>query len=163
MRNIVDRPARDTAAQLLRNFVSGKVSNDAFEDAQPTTHDLAIDAIWDTAWVFYDDSKEHRLIGKYRLPPDQRRACVRWILFLYSDHLYEWPTIYLPGIDPASRTQRNFLKRLFSMHQHLNEDQVMNFMSTGHYPVWPFLRVADYKKALAQPRLLSASAKPNLS
>ena len=65
MRNFVDRPARDTVSQLLRNFVSGKISNDAFEDAQPTTHDLAIDAIWHTAWVFYDDFNEHRLIGRH--------------------------------------------------------------------------------------------------
>jgi hypothetical protein len=162
MNDFVDRRARDTASQLLRNFVSGRISNDAFEDAQPKTHDLAIDAIWDTAWVFYDDFKEHRLIGKYRLSPDQRRACVRWILFLHSDNPYEWPTIYLPGIDPASRIQRSFLKRLFSVHQHLHEKEVSDFLSAGHYPVWPFIRVADYKKALSQPRLLSTSAAANL-
>ena len=162
MRNFVDLPARKVASQLLRNFVAGHISNDEFEDAQPITNDLAIGAIWDTAWVLYDDLKEHRLIGKYRLPPDQRRACVRWILFLHSDLLYEWPTIYLPGIDPASRTQRSFLKRLFSVHQDLSEENAAQFLSLGHYPVWPFLRVVDYKNALSKPRLLSASAASNI-
>ena len=163
MRNFVDRQARDTASQILRKFVAGKISNDAFEDAQPATHDLAIEAIWDTAWVLYDDFKEHRLVGRHRLPPDQRKACVRWILFLHSDNLYEWPTIYLPGIDPSSRIRRGFLKRLFSERQDLEEEEAAQFLSAGHYPVWPFLRVADYKKALSQPRFFSASAAPNLS
>ena len=154
MRDFVDISSRKIASQLLRDFISGKISNDTFEARQPITHDRAIHAIWDTAWVFYHDGKEHRLEGQYRLPPEQRKACVRWILFLQSDLLYEWPDIDLPGIDPASRTQSSFLRRLFSLHQNLSEKETDTFLSAGHYPVWPFLLVSDYKTALATPKLL---------
>ena len=154
MRNLVDRPARNTASQIFRDFISGKISNDEFEDKQPITHDCAINAVWNTAWVFYDDFKEHRLDRQYRLPPDQRRACVRWLLFLHSELLYEWPDINLPGIDPTSRIQASFLKRLFSLHQDLSETTAQKFLSAGHYPVWPFLRASDYKRSLTSPRFL---------
>ncbi|MEM6678103.1 MAG: hypothetical protein AAF675_09545 [Pseudomonadota bacterium] len=154
MRNFVDVQARVKASKILRDFISGKISNREFEDAQPITHDRAIGAIWDTMWVFYQDGKEHRLEGKYRLPPDQRRACIRWIVFLHSQLLYEWPDIYLPGVDPASRIQDSFLKRLFSLHQDLTKEQTDRFLATGHYPVWPFFRVSDYKRSLSSPRLL---------
>lgn len=154
MRNFVDRASRDLAAQLFRGFISGKISNDEFEDQQPITHDLAIDAIWSTAWVFYSDFKEHRLEGRHNLPPDQRRGCVRWILFLHCDLLYEWPSIYLPGIDPTSRFYKNFWQGLLLGRGDLNEASAQRFLSAGHYPVWPFLRVSDYKSALSSPRFM---------
>lgn len=154
---MVDRNARDRAAQLLRDFVSGKLSNDAFADGAPATSDRAIAAIWDTAWVLYSDMKAHHLTGTHRLSPDTRRICVRWLLFLHSDRPYEWPDIYLPGIDPAARGEPRYWRRLFfgfSTYA-VAPDAAQNFLAAGHYPVWPFLSAADYRQALRQPRLLS--------
>lgn len=156
-RGRVDRHARARAAQILRDFVSGKISNDQFAGECPRTDDLAVHAIWNTAWLFYDDFKEHKLTGRYRLPPDQKRACVRWILFLHSDLPYEWPDLTLPGADPAARVERSVFRRLFSMSNPIDEEQATRFLSAGHYPVWPFLRVADYKRTLSSPRLLAQS------
>ena len=160
MGNLVDLPARKLASQLFRNFIAGKVPNNEFEDRQPITDDRAIDAIWHTAWVFYTDRKKHRLEGPYRLPPDQKRACVRWLLFLHGDLPYEWPDMYLPGIDPAARINNNnsFWRRLFS-HQDLRKTDAHGFLSAGHYPVWPYIRVSDYKQSLSSPKFLSGESK----
>ncbi len=43
---MVDRKARDEFAELLRHFVAGQITNDAFEDQIPLSpKDLAIDEI----------------------------------------------------------------------------------------------------------------------
>lgn len=154
----VDRSARDVAAQLLRDFISGRITNDQFESFCPKTTDRAIHAIWDTAWTFYDDHHSHKLTGKYRLPRDIQRICVRWILFLHSDQPYEWPDIDLPGIDPATRIKRGLWDSLFSAANDLSAGEVAGFLKAGHYPVWPFISVKDYKQAIAKPRLLSRAA-----
>lgn len=153
---MVDRDARDRAAQLLRNFVSGKITNDEFADGCPPTQDRAIDAIWGTAWVLYDDISEHRLIGRNRLPSDMRRVCLRWLLFLHNDHDYEWPDLSLPGIDPATRTQQSVWRRLLGLLKgSLAPEVARAFLASGHYPVWPFASAKDYRQALRNPRLLS--------
>lgn len=152
----VDRYARDRAAQLLRNFISGRVTNDEFEDCVPPTLDRAVLAIWDTAWVLYDDRKEHVLSGRYRPTADMRRICVRWLLFLHSNHEYEWPDLCLPGIDPATRTEPSFWQRVFHIPERLlTPKMAAEFLAAGHYPVWPFISKSNYRHALRKPRLLS--------
>jgi len=153
----VDKVARTTASQLFRDFITGKISNDNFEDQRPVTSDNAIDAIWDTAWLFYSDLEEHRLKGRHKLPTEQKRACIRWLLFLHSDFNYEWPDIHLPGYDPATRIETSVWKRIFSSDNTLDNNEATQFLSSGHYAVWPFISVADYKSALANPRFLSRS------
>jgi hypothetical protein len=153
---LVDRNARAEAAQLLRDFISGKISNDDFEDNLPVAADRAIDAIWATAWVLYTDMKTHKLTDRHRLSADMRRICVRWILFLQNDHEYQWPDIPLPGIDPATRMQKDFWRRLVGIGSNtLDPDIAKRFLSAGHYPVWPFISAKDYKNALQRPKLLS--------
>lgn len=150
-----DRQACDLAAQALRDFASGRITNNEFEAAEPQTKDPAIRAIWETVWLFYDDVSEHRLTGRHKLPRDLRRGWVRWILFLHSDLPYEWPDLPHPGVDPEPRITTSLLGRLFAPLGGLRESWVTPFLSAGHFPVWPFLSVKDYKRALAAPRLLS--------
>ncbi len=153
--DFIDREARDRASQIMRDFISGKISNDAFADACPRTEDRAVYAIWDTAWLFYDDFKEHRLAGRYRLSPEQKRACVRWILFLHSDLPYVWPDIRFPGADPAARVEPSIIRRFLSSLNAIGPERAAEFLSAGHYPVWPFQKKADYKRSLNAPRLLA--------
>ena len=153
---MIDPVARDRAAQLLRDFVSGQISNDQFEDNQPPSADSAIEAIWKTAWVFYNDSYEHRLVDRHRLTADMRRICARWIIFLHSDVEYAWPEIPLPGIDPATRIEEGFWRRLVETGSgSLRPEIAKQFLAAGHYPVWPFSSVKDYREALRKPRLMA--------
>ncbi len=161
MRNFVDYASRKEASQLFRDFISGKISNDEFEDSQPVTHDLAVCAIWDTAWAFYDDLKEHRLTKQHRLTSEQRRACVRWILFLHSDLLYEWPHLRIPGNDPALRIRSSIGNHFGWPPFGVSKADAKDFLNAGYYPVWPFLRFSDYKASLASPRLLNGRLASN--
>lgn len=153
---MIDRSARDKAAQALRSFINGKITNFAFEALCPSTGDPAIHAIWDTAWLFYDDFKTHCLDGRNGLSIDQRKSCVRWIIFLHSDQEYSWPHIALPGCDPNLRVRKSVWRGLLGLDRSdLSSEEARRFLAAGHYAVWPFISVQDYKKALRSPRLLS--------
>lgn len=151
---VVDRPARNRAAEILRQFASGRMTNDAFDAGCPDTADPGIHSIWSTCWVFYDDFKTHRLIDRYRLTHDQRTLVKRMVLFLDSDHPYQWPPLYLPGIDPHYRRSPGFWRALFSLNR-LPPVEVDRFLAAGFYPVWPFSKKKDYLQALANPKRLS--------
>ena len=152
---MIDHPARDAAAQALRSFISGKLTNFAFEHLQPQTDDQAIHAIWDTCWLFYDDLKTHRLEGRHRLSSEQRKSCVRWIVFLHSDLEYDWPLIRMPGSDPNLRVRTGFWRSIFRGPFDLSPQDALEFTSAGHYAVWPFNSVQDYKREIRSPRLLA--------
>lgn len=153
---MIDRTARDAAAQALRSFINGKMTNFAFEGLQPQTEDPAIHAIWDTCWLYYDDFKEHRLERSHTLTEDERKACVRWIIFLHNDLEYKWPLIRHPGSEPSPRSGKGFWRKLLSLNFFdQSEEEVIRFLNSGHYAVWPFISLQDYKHALRSPRLLS--------
>jgi hypothetical protein len=154
----VDCKARRAAAQLFRNFISGRITNDEFEGRRPATGDRAIHAIWDTAWCLYSDTHEHRLVGNYRLTYDIKRSCVRWLLFLHGNLDYCWPDIRLPGIDPTPRIRDGFHLWLRTPKSSaLRRDEAEHFLETGNYAVWPFVSVKDDKLALRNPKLLSGT------
>ena len=55
---MVDRPARDRAALLLRRFASGRITNFEFDDAFPASvGDPALRAVAGRAWQLYDDTR----------------------------------------------------------------------------------------------------------
>ncbi|WP_299685815.1 hypothetical protein [uncultured Tateyamaria sp.] len=154
--DVADRDARNKAALLLRRFAVGRITNDEFEDGAPTTADPAVAAIWDTAWVYYSDLREHRLRGPDRLHPDAKRAWVRWILFLDSDLPYRWPAIRHPGNDPEAGRRCDLLAWLIgSLSRVSATPEQERFTNSGHYPVWPFSSVRDYKAALRNPKRLA--------
>lgn len=61
--SLVDRKARDCAAELLRQFASGRITNFALENRWPKSKDPAVRALESTIWCFYDDLSEHTLQG----------------------------------------------------------------------------------------------------
>lgn len=150
----VDPVARRIAAQLLRRFIGGRISNDMFEDSEPQTNDRAVRAIWNTMWPFYDDLHEHVLSGKYKLSREDLRLCSRWLMFLHTDQPYVWPDIALAGFDPSQRVQPNALLRFFSLGA-LKPEVARAFLTAGDHAYWPFASKADYQTALSAPRLLA--------
>jgi len=155
--DVVDRAARDDAVIMLRRFANGQITSDFFQDEAPVTADAAVHAIWDTAWLYYDDLKEHKLIGRHRLHSDAKRAWMRWMIFLDTDLLYEWPPIRHPGNQPCVSGREGMIgwvRGLFGVQA--RQSNAEGFMAAGHYPVWPFIKASDYKTALATPRRLAA-------
>ncbi|MGD0088509.1 MAG: hypothetical protein ABSE73_01185 [Planctomycetota bacterium] len=93
---MVDRDAREKAAQLLQQFKAGLISNDRFEDGWPlTSQDPVLEAIRWTVWGSYDDLHEHRLgernwvFGSNKLDSDGQALFERCILFLKSDLVFD--------------------------------------------------------------------------
>ena len=138
---MIDRQARDLAAEILRQFFSGRFSQFDFEERIPESKDPAISAIDHTVWCFYDDFCEHKMTGEWKLTPEWRRIIARWVMFLHCDFEYEWPSVRYPGLRPLVRT---FFRR--------KEKQ---FMESGDYDVWPFINRASYESAKSNPVLLA--------
>ena len=121
----------------------------------PLTADPAVAAIWDTAWAYYSDMREHRLRGPDRLHPDTKRAWIRWILFLDSDLQYEWPAIRHPGNDPEAQRSDMWAWLTSALKKDSAKPFEQRFTKSGHYPVWPFFSAREYRLALRNPKRLA--------
>lgn len=152
----IDRPARDQLSRNIRLLVSGKISNDQFEDGIPETGDAAIMAFAGMTWLLYSDMYEHRLIRRYAIEPSTRREVLRWVLFLDSDCQYRWPKMYLPGLQPLRRIRPTLLRWL-SWPNAISPEHASQFLAAGDRLAWPFISRAEYKYALKNPRRLAGN------
>jgi hypothetical protein len=150
---MVDRIARKQAAETIRHFVSGQITNDDFIERYPhSRNDPVIWALYDTIWCLYDDIAIHKLTGKDALPKEIKKRIARWLLFLYSDKEYEWPRISSPGFCdfPTDSWLGKVMRILFSYGV-----IEAGFMACGDYDVWPFLSREDFEDARRKPVLLT--------
>ena len=85
---MIDRVGRDKLAELVRHFVSNRISNLEFDDAafNIRSTDPGVEAIREELWLCYDDFSTQQL----ELSKDQRRIISCWIVFLKTDFEYVW-------------------------------------------------------------------------
>jgi hypothetical protein len=150
---MIDRDARDKMVLLIRRLVAGRITNDKFEAGLPAgSSDPAIMEVYHRGlWSLYSDLSEHRLAGRRRLPRDARREVARYILFLKSDLIYEWPCRQpwkellwmLAGLLTLGLAGRLYWA-LLGRH--------------GEVQVWPFLRQKDFEQAVRHPCYLAGAA-----
>ena len=106
---MVDLKKRKQLALHLRRLAGGVISNDAFENnlmeevtngwlpeqfyrsKEVKTGDSAILPIVELSWTLYDDTRNHKLRKSDRLKPEALKQIARIILFLHTDHEYQWP------------------------------------------------------------------------
>jgi len=144
---MIDRTARNRAAETIRRFVTGQITNKEFIRRYPDSkNDPVIWALDDTVWCLYDDIRTHKLSGEYALTKEFKTEVARWLMFLYSDAEYQWPQIGKPGF----RQTPSWFCRVFPFAQKRFE----RFRAAGDYSVWPFLRPADFEDARRKPVLL---------
>ncbi|MGB2899571.1 MAG: hypothetical protein WBB89_09920 [Candidatus Acidiferrum sp.] len=133
---MVDRYARDLAAQTLREFIDGSISNREYERRCPKSKDdPALWSIYANIWFCYSDTSEHTLTGKHALTDEGRAIVGRCLLFLKSDLEFQWPATKLRLWYP--------LLRLIGLGRIVNR-RVEKEMSVGDVDVWPFLKKAHY-------------------
>jgi hypothetical protein len=151
---MIDRVARHQAAATTRHYVCGVVTNKEFEARFPySKHDPIIHALDDTLWSTYEDISKHRLVGANAPPEWAKRRVARWLLFLYSDVEYEWPTIGNPGLRDLQRESQ-----LWSDIRHsFGCLTSAEFFAHGDHSVWPFLRREDFENARRKPVLFNGN------
>lgn len=169
-----DDPRR-RAAELVRQLASGRLTNDQFEDALPVLSRDSSFEIFRFAWSFYDGLYEHRMRGRHRLSPLQKRVFARCVLFLRSGLPYEWPRrakwIWCDQLhkeEPAARLpwwkpDETVLaglpvwgRRVREWRRRREEDRDRRVKSRMiDDRIWPFRRMADYKAALQSPPYLA--------
>jgi len=139
---MIDRPARDVAAKLLEDFISGSISNYKYNQSFPTSKiDSALWPIYVNVWFCYSDVGEYTLTGKRALSPEQRALCERSILFLRSNLEFQWP--------PPEFRLRYGLMRLLGFGRVLKQRESKE-MSIGDLEVWPFLKRSEYEELSSQ-------------
>ncbi len=141
---MVDRHARDSLAEKLRQLASGAITNFHFEEAyRRSKHDLAVHEIAEClAWPYYDDASEHCLDGDHALLDGHRKDFARAVLFLKSDLEYQWPK--RSGLVGWSGRVRGLFRMRLS-----NPKRDM-----GSVRFWPFWSEVDYRDALKRPPYL---------
>lgn len=139
---MIDRQARDIAADTLRDFMEGSISNDEYERKYPRSKsDPALWEIWMQVWFFYSDVRTHKLTRKHTLNDERRAFMERCILFLRSDVEFEWPR-------QKFRPWYGILRLLgFGRALKRREEEEM---SIGDKEVWPFLKKAQYQQMCHQ-------------
>jgi hypothetical protein len=146
---MIDFTVRRAAAELLRQFVAGRMTNDELETRWPTSGDPAVREIRDAAWMLCSDLREYRLTGADRLPTESRRAVARWIVFLHGERPYEWP------VTPAALRFAQSVVNVLTLGLTVRLWD-WRLPTRGDLDVWPFIRRTDLRRALRRPRLLSA-------
>ena len=91
MNKMIDREARDRAADLVEQFWNGIITNRELERAWPDSRDKAIFAVEDFVWTLYDDFATHTVNVADNSDPKLSRIIRDCIAYLRSDEMYTWP------------------------------------------------------------------------
>lgn len=151
---MVNREARDKAAEALRRFLACQTTNKEFDRefteiaaTWKRQKDRAIAAVYGFAWNLYDDFEEHKLDGDWEPEAMAREMAERCVRFLQTDLEYEWKREKFIGLD----WRRIFSKFLPWIRWEADpKKRFERFMAepAGDVSVWPFYRSQDFEAGL---------------
>ncbi len=179
---MIDKERRKKLALHLRHLSTGQISNDEFEEKvmkdvtygwlpeqyhrskECATDDKLIRPILEFSWCLYNDTYNHKLIGKHNLSDSQIKEIARFILFLHSELEYDWT--FVDMTHPLIRFSFNdLLKSIMTFGQHYNdlklkrEEEFELMKKSGDFEYWPFKTKLDYENQLKQPPFLKGKEK----
>jgi len=138
--------ARVKYAELVRQFLSGRMTNHEYEiacDVFLKCDDEAVGQVYDKLYNGYCDFREHRMGRRYGMTHEGRRIAARWIMFLRSGRPYEYRHMKYPNGLIAFLTL-GFVRR------YENEDN-----DSVERECWPYYRRSDFEIDLRHPELLA--------
>lgn len=91
LKPMVDRKARDRAADLVEQFWHGLITNDELKRLWPNSRDNAILAVNGLVWTLYNDFETHTIRDANRADPKLGVLVPNCIAFLRSNETYTWP------------------------------------------------------------------------
>ncbi len=141
---MIDRLSRRRLAMALRRYVTGRISNDAFEDVDVDLRDPAIGAVQGAAWSLYSDTEEHYARGLHVVRGECRRRVARWVLFLRSEREYLWPEYDFYQI-ALPRWMECFSFGYLRRDRERREHLLRGFCAAGDIDCWPFISRADFE------------------
>ncbi len=147
---MIDRRARNSVAEAIRHYLAGVSTNFALDDAifDLKSSDPAIGAIRKQLWLIYDDLREHRNQGTWKIATEQRAIVMRFILFLKTDNEYQWA--YVLGWYRATRWLIWLLTLGFGVSA---LDRRLEYRDSEN--VWPFRSLEDIQSAMNDPKYLA--------
>jgi hypothetical protein len=147
---MVHRASRDRLAQALRQYASGRITNDDLDDVDVDWRDRGAIAVSQMAWGLYEDTTLHRATGRYYIARQHRRDIARWIAFLYSDEEYIWPEYSFMQI---INWPMNVMT--FGWWERMKQRRWQQFLEAGDFQVWPFCDQRTLEKVRKHPKLLA--------
>ncbi len=149
----MNRKDRNLLAENLRHYLSGTITNFEFMDRiEPIykTDDKGVRAVESEFWFCYDDLKEHKNVGKRKLPNETEMHIKRFILFLKSDNEYEWK-------DPKFSNPFKWILNLITIKRYpkKSEKNELKNEETGDDQVWPFFRQTEFEKEINELKYLN--------
>jgi hypothetical protein len=145
---MTDVPARSKMSEAIRALVSGRITNNEFENRLPESSDPCIREIFlHGIWHLYSDLNEHRLVGPHRPTDHARAGAARAVLFLKSGAEYAWPR------ESGFRAFVGIVLSLLTLGAFARVKR-REFERAGDIAVWPFLTTARYQQALSSPPYL---------
>ena len=130
-------------AELLRQFMSGRMTNWDYEDASDEVLDASDAATWGVhsqVWFTYDDLTRHWIGRRHGMTAEGRRDVARWVMFLRSERDYEYRSLgFVQG-----------LLRVLSLG--LFQPPDLNPGAERDY--WPYYRRTDFETDRRRPTLL---------
>ena len=145
---MVDRVNRNKLAESCRHYSSCLIDNFEFDkiNFELESEDRAVTEITRNLWFLYDDIRNHRNSGKFKMDDAQEKLLKRIILFLKSDMEYRW---FHPSMLSVIKKQ---LKKIFRINAEIQlEDELIK----GDIEFWPFCSKEGFDLALLEPKYLS--------
>ena len=150
---MIHRDSRDRLAEALRQYVSGRISNDQLDEVEVDWRDRGAAAVKGMAWRLYDDHRNHFVEGTIPRGSEARKTIARWVTFLHSDVEYLWPEYSFIQI---VNWPMNLLT--FGWWERMKRRRWEQFLEAGDFQVWPFCRREELSAVLRNPRLLNERA-----
>jgi hypothetical protein len=180
---MIDINKRRKLAFHLRHLSTGLLSNDDFESnlmddvtngwlpeqyhksTEAKSDDEIIQPMLELCWGLYDDTINHKLVGKDTLSEQSLKVIARCILFLQSDREYKWP--YFSEHNPLFKfSLGEIVLSILSLGQYYRDkrkehaEAFKEFKKLGNFDIWPFLNQQDYDEQLKlQPFLIGQKLK----
>lgn len=157
----VDIERRKKLAEHLRHLATGQISNDEFEESitddvtygwlpeqyyrskESKVDDPVIRPIVEYAWCLYNDTENHKLVGRYKLSDFQEKEIARLILFLRSGQEYTWD--YVDITNPILRFSfKEIMQSILTFGKYYRDHkltwlkQIEDMKKKGDFEFWPF-------------------------
>ncbi|MHB9026141.1 MAG: hypothetical protein ACYC7E_18530 [Armatimonadota bacterium] len=171
---MINRTARDQAAEAIRQFSAGEITYDAIPQRYPRCKDdLAVQRIFSAVGLLKEERRRWWLLAFKPLTDEDRQNLERFALFLETEREYEWPPygflntwgallMYLPLIGlmvTSSFLDFSILMLLACFAAIFLYGWIIGlflrrskrrFIANGDIDVWPFLRKVDYEEAMTK-------------